>query len=168
MIPLPSPWLLLAAVLAIGGAYVAGEVEGDDEGSARVQQAWDRSDKLASDTRARRIEANRTKEQGLQANADNEREKQYAETKRLAAGLDAALRELQHRPARPSGLKPSDVPQVAGVAGDVRGCTGADLYRDDAGFLARYSHAARVILAERDTCRRLYNEAREKLSEPVQ
>lgn len=161
---LPSPWVALAFVLAVGGAYIAGEVNGDEEGAARVQQAWDKSDKILSDIRARRIEANRKAEQVLQEKADEERNKRDAEKKRLSNELDAAVRELRHRPARPGGLKPSDVPAPAGAAGEVRGSTGAELYRDDAEFLTRKAHVAQLIRVDRDTCYRLYNEAREKLN----
>jgi hypothetical protein len=164
MIGLPNPWVILAFVLAVGGAYVAGKVEGDDDGAARVQQAWDRSDRLASAMRASRIESNRKTEQGLQADADKERETIDAEKKRLAAGLDAALRELRNRPARPSGLQSGDVPTPAGADAEVGGCTGARLYRDDGEFLARFARTAQLVRADRDACYKLYNQARDKVN----
>lgn len=165
---LPSPWVALAVVLAVGGAYIAGEITGDRRGEARVQQAWDRSDRQVLEARAKRVEASRQREQGLQANANRERENLEKEARRLARELDIALYELRNRPPRPTGFQPGGVPaSVAGTAGEVGGCTGAGLYRDDAEFLARQAHLAQLIRAERNTCYRLYNEAREKLSAPA-
>lgn len=159
-----NPWVILAFVLAVIGAYFTGEVRGDDRGAGRVQQAWDRSDNELMQMRVKRVENNRKTERALQAKADNEREATDAEKKRLAAERDAALLQLRNRPTRPGQLGPGQLPPAADTATEVRGCTGAELYRDDAEFLTRKAHTAQLIRIDRDACYRLYNEAREKLN----
>lgn len=160
-------WVVLAFVLAILGAYLTGHTNGVESGSARVKQAWDIAEKNTAITRAKRIEDNRKTEQALQIAADLERKNRDAENKLLNVRLDNALRELQSRPPRPSRSPASDVPSAARAAPEVRGCTGAELYRDDAEFLTRKSDLAQRIRADRDACYSQYEATRKKLNEIV-
>jgi hypothetical protein len=156
---LPNPWFLLAFVLAVGGAYVLGQDQGDDAGSARIQQAWDNAQRVAADNRAKRIENNRQKEQALQADADQQRNNDHALLQKRNADLRAARYELRNRPARPSGPGTSELPQAAGAGPKSGGATGAELYRDDAEFLTGKADLAQRIRDQRDTCYRRYEAA---------
>lgn len=157
---IPSPWVILAFILCVGGAYVKGEMDGDDRGSARVQQAWTKADNDLLKWRQGRLEQSRKDERELQAAADKEREALDAANQKLDDRLRAAMRELRERPARPQPGAPA-VPQVAG-AGTPSWGTGAGLYRDDGEFLTGRADVAQRIRNQRDACYRQYEAARRK------
>lgn len=158
---IPNPWVLLAFVLALVGVRWYSLDEGEDLGSAKVQQAWDNAQRIATENRAKRIESNRKAEQALQAAADKERKESDVLSKKRDADLRTALLELRNRPARPSGPVAGELPTPAGAGPKGGGATGADLYRDDAEFLTGKADLAQRIRDQRDTCYRLYNAARE-------
>lgn len=103
------------------------------------------------------IEANRQarrQEQILQAKADTELVNKNAEIKTIRTELDRALDELRKRPSR------VPVPNAPGAA---KGATGAELSREDAGFLTREAARADALRAELNYCYRIYDEAKESL-----
>lgn len=100
------------------------------------------------------IEANREarrQEQLLQAKADTQLVNKNAEIKTIRTELDRALDELRERPSR------VPVPNAAGAA---KGATGAELSREDAGFLTREAARADALRAELNYCYRIYDEAK--------
>ena len=104
------------------------------------------------------IEANREarrQEQLLQAKADTELVNKNAEIQTIRTELDRALNELRKRPSR------VPVPNATGAA---KGATGAELSREDAGFLAREAARADALRAELNYCYRMYREAARSLS----
>ena len=104
------------------------------------------------------IEANREarrQEQMLQAKADTELVNKNAEIKTIRTELDRALDELRKRPSR--------VP-MSNAPGAAKGATGAELSREDAGFLAREAARADALRAELNYCYRMYDEAKESLA----
>lgn len=157
---IPSPWVILAFVLCVGGAYVKGEMGGDDRGAARVQQAWTKADNDLLKWRQGRLEQSRKDERELQAAGDKEKEALRAQNDQLDSKYRVAMRELQQRPARPQPGAPA-VPQVAG-AGTPSWGTGAGLYRDDSEFLTGLADIAQRIRNQRDSCYRQYETARRK------
>lgn len=103
------------------------------------------------------IEANRQarrQEQLLQAKADTELVEKNAEIKTIRTELDRALDELRKRPSR--------VP-VSNAPGAAKGATGAELSREDAGFLTREAARADALRAELSYCYRMYDEAKQSL-----
>lgn len=155
-------WKILIVLLAILGAFATGYHRGDVAGDARVQSAWDKAVIEAERARAVRLAAMRALDQELQAGAAKEREINAKSRATLLAQRDSAIGELRNRPARrDKGI--GDVPQPAGPGAAGVWATGAQLYGDDAEFLARRAFAADVIRTQRDSCYRLYNEAKEKL-----
>jgi hypothetical protein len=100
------------------------------------------------------IEANREarrQEQILQAKADTQLVNKNAEIKTIRTELDRALDELRKRPPR--------VP-VPNAPGSAKGATGAELSREDAGFLTREAARADALRAELNYCYRMYDEAK--------
>jgi hypothetical protein len=75
------------------------------------------------------------------------------EKKRLAADLAAAHRELRNRPKRPSGR---DVPKSPA---DSVGCTGAQLFAEDAGAALREAARADAVRLQLEACKAAYDEA---------
>jgi hypothetical protein len=101
------------------------------------------------------IESNRQarrQEQIMQSKADTELVNKNAEIKNIRAELDLALDELRKRPSR------VPVPNAPGAA---KGATGAELSREDAGFLTREAARADALRAELNYCYRMYDEAKE-------
>jgi hypothetical protein len=103
----------------------------------------------------------RDTERELVDSANDIRKKADATEQSLRARADDLARKLQPRASRPSGSANSGA--VAPAAGAAAGGTGAGLYREDGLFLAGEAASAARIAGERDECRRLYDEAREKL-----
>ena len=103
------------------------------------------------------VEQARIEERQLQENANHELQKQVAAKAVIAADLAADLERLRReRPTRPS------VP--AAPRATCKGANGLELDSDSAIFLRRsFALAARQQI-ELNTCRAMYNEARDKLS----
>lgn len=157
--------VLLAIVAAVLGWGEWKEHNGREEGREQVQAAWDFAEFQNALLRAARIAKGQAVTQGLQDLANDERNKrEKAETAR-AADRQRFLSELRDRPSRddrPEGL--GDVPGPAGAR--PAGCGGArgdELGREDAGVLEGQFDLARRITADRDTCRTLYNKARDEI-----
>jgi hypothetical protein len=157
---IPSPWVILAAVLAIAGAYIKGHVDGDDSGAARIQAAWTKADNDLLKWRMDKLQQTRKDERELQAAADKEKEALRAQNDKLDSKYRAAMLELRNRPERPKPGAPG-VPAVAG-AGTPGWGTGAGLYRDDSEFLVGRADIAQRIRNQRDACYRQYEAARLK------
>lgn len=118
-----NPWIMLAAVLAIVGAFVAGDIHGHRSEAAtwraKVEQA-----------RADAAEQARITEREQQEAVTNAIQHQYWEQVAIADGLTADLERLRNRPSRPAG-----VPEAARA--DCQGASGRELSAEDAGFLVR-------------------------------
>jgi hypothetical protein len=160
---IPNPWIILAFVLALIGAYGYGEIDGEGRGGNRVQLAWDHADKVATAAREKRNAQVRAESAALQAAADERRRKEDERNKDRDRQLAAALDELRKRPQRPS---PTDGGGAGapGAPPERGGCTGAGLYADDAMFLTRFADQAQRIRGQRDDFRLRYEQARDALA----
>jgi hypothetical protein len=118
-----NPWLALAAILAIGGAWIGGELQGGRDADARWASRIERERADASEE-ARRIE--RTQQEA----ANHALRRQHQDQVAIAARLRRELDGLRNRPERPR-----DLPDTTIAA--CQGATGAELSRLDAEFLAR-------------------------------
>jgi hypothetical protein len=152
-----NPWLILAAVFAIGAAAGGGYYTGEKSGRAVVQQAWDKEKADQYADFAKRQEEARQREQELQANADRLRREKDAEIRNVNARATALANSLRDRPERSS-----QTGGVSGATGSCSGSTGAQLARGDAEFLAGYSADAARLQAALDQCVKQYNAVRQK------
>lgn len=151
---IPNPWILLAFVLALLGAWEGGTYTGKRAGRAEIQQAWDKEKAAQYADFARRQEEARKKEQELQANADQLRREKDAEIRNINARTIALANSLRDRNERPA--KGSELSQSADARSSATGCTGKGLYRSDGEFLAREAAAGRQCQALLRECRSAY------------
>lgn len=124
------------------GAVIFGYIHGREQ----VQAERD-SEKATA------VTAQRDKEAELQANMDKLREEKNRETaklRRTVAALTDSLRDRPERPAVPASTS-------AGDAG--RGCTGAELYREDAELVVAESERAEIIRITLKKCQDAYRKA---------
>jgi len=155
-----NPWLILAAVLAVGAAGGAGYYKGHGDGKATVQAEWDAERIKQQEAHAKALRESIEKQQALQADADQIRQEKDRETRELAARntvLANSLRNRPERPATPSGTMPS--PASAGPSG----CTGKELYRSDGEFLVGLAREADDLRIALKQCYAQYEAVRVKL-----
>jgi hypothetical protein len=144
------PARMIVAVLTVivafcGGWYINGV-------------RWERTLLEVRDTQAQ-IQANaqeaaRKRERAMAEEADALRKVKDDEIRRINGRLAAALVELRDRPPRPEySLTPS-----TGVKSPALGSTGAQLYREDAEFLAREAARADEIRVSLIQCIAQYDE----------
>lgn len=117
---------------------------------------------LGEDAKATEKEekAQRQKERALQESADNERKAKDEKIDRLNADLSAAQRELRKRPARPAREGGSSPASQAPQGGEIKGCTGAQLYSDDGLFLVGEAARAERLRFDYDELWGAYERAR--------
>ena len=102
------------------------------------------------------VEQARTEERQLQENANRVLKQQTEDFGTVAANLALDVERLRReRPTRPS------VP--AAPRATCADANGAELDSNNASFLARYASLAAQQQIELNTCRAMYNEARDKL-----
>ena len=157
---MPNPWVILAFVLAIAGAFGGGYYTGKEDGKAVVQQAWDKEKAEQYAEYAKGQEAARRKEQEMQAAADQLRKDKDAEIRNINARATALANSLRNRPERPA--------QTSGMPDTARTCTGAsgaELARGDGEFLSGYSADAARLEAALNQCVAQYEAVRNKLKE---
>lgn len=133
-----NPWIILGALVAaialIGTGYGSGR--------SHERLAWEAR---IGEERAAAVEIARTQEHQLQEAANNALRKQNAALGRINAGLRDDLNGLRNRPERRD-----PVPGGARVA--CAGGTGAELSREDAGFLAGEAAHADELRAGLEAC----------------
>ena len=138
---------LIAALALAGGMFASGW----------MVNGWRWDSKYLSLQKAHAeaiVEANRQarrQEQILQAKADTQLVSKNAEIQTIRSQRDRALNELRKRPSR------VPVPNAPGAA---KGATGAELSREDAGFLTREAARADALIAELNYCYRMYDESK--------
>jgi len=152
-----SPYARLAAALMVAAALAGLYWKAYTSGKKTVQAEWN-AEKLATAENTRiLLMANAKTTSDLQAKADKERASKNAQINSLSLELDESLRRLRNRPERPAG----DMPKATGAGGNG---TGADLYREDAEFLAREAARADKLRISLNQCRAAYNAARDTLA----
>lgn len=137
---------LVGSILLWIGTLFGAVIFGYIHGREQVQAEWD-TEKAAI------VTAQRTEEAALQASMDKLREDKNRETaklRRTVAALTDSLRDRPERPAVPASTS-------AGDAG--RGCTGAELYREDAELVVAESERAEKIRLQLIQCQKMYREA---------
>ena len=158
-----NPWVILGFVIAIGAAAGGGYYTGREDGKAVVQQAWDKEKAEQYAEYAKGQELARQKEQDLQASADKLRREKDAEIRNINARATALANSLRERPQRSTEADSSANTAGAGQAGPR--CTGAELPREDAEFLAGEASRADSLRAALQQCVAQYEAVIKKLKE---
>jgi hypothetical protein len=153
-----NPWVILGVVLAIGAAAGGGYYKGNSAGKAEVQQLWDKEKAEQYAEYAKGQEAARQKEQELQAQADRLRRDKDAEIRNINARATALANSLRDRNSRASETNSSANAAGTGQAGP--SCTGAELSREDAEFLAGEAARADSLRTALNQCLAQYEAAR--------
>ena len=127
-------------------------------GQQNIQQKWD-AEKLAIAVQTSKIqEESAAKTAQLLADKEALRKQKNAQIEKLNNDLADALERLHNRPSRPSE---SDLPLDPSTR--PAGCTGAELYRDDAEAFTRLAASAENTRLQLAECQALYGKARDAL-----
>lgn len=153
-----NPWFIVGVVLAVIAAFAGGYYKGSESGMAEVQQRWNTEKRQLAEEHAKDIEAARAKEQALQTAADTlrqEKDRELREVNARATALSNSLRQRPERPAAPSGSTATASPGPTGPR-----CTGAELPREDAEFLAGEAARGDQLRAALAQCYAQYDKVR--------
>lgn len=120
-----NPYLILAGILSIGISYGVGYYNGYDNAKEKIQAEM-------AIAHAEELRQARDKEHGWQKAADNIRMKKDNEIRKLNATHAAIVHSLRDRKDRPESGMPDD----PDAKQDGQHCTGKELFRSDAEFLA--------------------------------
>lgn len=134
---LPNPWIILAIVLAIVGAAVGGEFHG----RSIERTAWKAK---VQNARADAAEAARAEERHKQGEVNRALQEQNDALAAVNAGLSHDIEQLRQRPDRASVSGPASA--------SCKAATGAQLSREDAGFLVREAARADELRASLIAC----------------
>lgn len=153
-------WVLALTVIgtSLAGSAWYGHSKGRQSGMREVQTLWD-SERLAT-TKAQTEELMkaRQREQSLQDLAAKLRLEKRREADRLAREYAADLERLRDRPARDGD---GGVPEAASAgAGPAAGCTGAQLFREDASVLVGIARDADQLRLALGQCQTQYDAMR--------
>lgn len=152
--------LVVAAIMFLSGVAWKLHHSGVVSGRAELQLKWD-AERAEATVQAAALRIKAAQETAdLQTKADQLKKAKDVQINKLNADLAGALERLRDRPERPSA---GSVPSDAG-AGANTGCTGAQLYRPDSGFLVRLAARADRLRADLAQCQTQYNAARDALT----
>ena len=156
----PYKAIIIAGVIAV--ALVGVSWKSYDLGKESVTAEWNK-DKLRIAEEEKAILAYSIKESKvLQSHSDRIQGEKDARIKAINARLSDSLSQLQNRPSR--GISAAD---SSTASESVKGCTGANLLREDAEFLTRDSARSdriNVLLLE---CQDKYNDVRDRINNPA-
>lgn len=156
-----NPWLIVGVLLAVSAAFTGGYLKGDSAGRATIQQRWDQERAQQAEAHAMAMEAARQKEQELQASADKLRKDKDREIRDVNARATALANSLRVRPERPAA-DAGPVPDTASTGSATAGCSGPELYRQDAELLVREAERGDQLRAALKQCYAQYESLRAK------
>ena len=152
-----NPYFLLGSLIAVIAAAGAGYFQGSEHGQAKIQALWDKEKAAQYAEYAKGQEAARAKEQELQANADRLRQEKDREIRDLNARATALTNSLQQRP---SSTQASTVSGSSGTRSGVSGCSGKELFREDAESLVQIATEADTLRLALKQCYAQYDSLR--------
>lgn len=152
-----NPYFLLASLVAVIAAAGAGYFQGSEHGQAKIQNLWDKEKAAQYAEYAKGQEAARAKEQELQANADRLRQEKDREIRDLNARATALSNSLQHRP---SSSEANTVSGSTSTRPGIYGCSGKDLFREDAESLVQIAIEADTLRLALKQCYAQYDSLR--------
>ena len=155
MIPLPAlNYRVLGLFLLVVFSFIAGWKVNGWRFTAKIETMQsDYAKALAKATQEAR-----TKEQVMQIAADKLRKEKDENINKLTNRLNATLNELRHRSYRPAS---ATVPKTSIIGPSAEGCTGRELYRQDAEFLIREAARADKLRESLIQCQTQYNQVRD-------
>jgi hypothetical protein len=155
----PRVWiaLVIAALISGTGWWVYGQ------GAASVHAQWTAAELVRTEQSAKIAADTAATTQNLQTSVNVITKVKDAQIAKLHNDLAVALDGLRNRPERPAtGIVSQDTAATSGP-----GCTGAQLYRNDAAAFAREFARAERLLADLVQCQDQYNTAYEALNKEV-
>lgn len=155
-----NPYLIIGFMLAVMASGAAGYIKGEGAGEAKIQQAWDQEKADQLIVFVKEQDAARAREQALQTQANNLRQEKDREIRNIsarAAGLAASLQQRAERTTQGGAMSGGAGPGQGGS-----GCTGSELYRSDATFLAREAERGDQLRAALAQCYAQYETLRTK------
>ena len=152
-----NPYFILAGILSIGISYGVGHYNGYDSGKEKIQAEWDKAKADAIAQHAEELRQARDKEQNWQQAANNIQKEKENEIRKLNATHAAIVNSLRDRKDRPK----DGVSDNTSVAQDGYNCTGKELFRSDAEFLAREAARADEIRIALKQCYAQYDSIKE-------
>lgn len=158
--------LFVGAMLAFAftGLKLVGETIAHGKTQTQLTGARDSFSAYVVEQRKLNAEAkdkSRANEQQLQAAADQDRKKSDETITTLRRQRDAAVAGLRDRPARPAvGANGAGLSTPAGPGSEARGCTAAQLYREDAELALGAGYDFEELRAEYNRLWDLYQRAR--------
>ena len=145
---LTNRWVLggLAGLVMLGFSYWKGYTHGKEA----VQQKWD-AEKVVLEREAQQLKDQaREVERSMQKEVNRIQKEKHHAIKTADSKYRTLVDSLRDRPeTRATDAMPSST-------GDVVGCTGAQLARPDAEFLAGYAADAERLQAAYNSCRQAY------------
>lgn len=143
-------WL---AVLAAVVFSVATFAVGYDYGRRITKLAWEEERAVIAQRTLDAVQQAREKEAKLVLEMEAQRREYEKKVRSISSQLDSILAGVRERPDRPDGTAVSETTTTNCV------CTGAQLARRDAEFLARYAADAERLAEAYNTCRATYDAA---------
>jgi hypothetical protein len=145
---LMNRWVLggLAGLVMLGFVYFKGVQQGQKD----IQKKWD-AEKVVLEREAQQLKDQaREAERSMQKEVNRIQREKHDAVKVANSKYSALIDSLRNRPeTRATDAMPSST-------GDVVGCTGAQLARPDAEFLAGYAADAERLQAAYNSCRDAY------------
>lgn len=152
-----NPYFILAGILSIGISFGVGYYNGYDSGKEKIQAEWDKAKADAIAKHAEELRQARDKEQSWQKAANNIQKEKDNEIRKLNATHAAIVHSLRDRKDRPESGMPDD----PDAKQDGQHCTGKELFRSDAEFLAREAARADEIRIALKQCYAQYDSIKE-------
>ena len=153
-----NPWFISGSLIAIILAAAGGYFQGSEHGQAKIQALWDKEKAAQYAEYAKGQEAARAKEQELQAGADRLRREKDAEIKNLNARATALTNSLQQRPS--SSTQTGSLSGSSSTRSGVSGCSGKELFREDAESLVQIAIEADSLRLALKQCYAQYDSLR--------
>lgn len=158
--PWINPILILIAILTFAISGGLGYYSGYENGKESVQQAWDAERAEAAIAQAESERKAREKEAALQTAATRLRKAKDDEIKSITARADAIIDSLRERQTRDAAGQMPDNSDARSS-----GCTGKELYRDDAEFLVRIAQEADKMTVAYKQCYEQYEKIKKSNDE---
>lgn len=159
----------IAAGVALVLALLAGvwkiHHEGFVAGQAEVQAEWDQDKIRVAEESSRAIKKVEERTALIQITTDKERGTLNAHIRSIDLERDELAKRLRERPSRPAESGGS-VPASPGTGASAPSCTGAELYGQDAEFLAREASRAEVLRAYVKALESQYERVRKLINGP--
>ena len=153
-----NPWFISGSLIAIILAAGAGYFQGSEHGQAKIQNLWDKEKAAQYAEYAKAQEEARRKEQELQAQADKLRSDKDVEIRNLNARATALTNSLQQRPS--TTTQAGSLSGSSGTGSGIAGCSGKNLFREDAESLVQIAIEADTLRLALKQCYAQYDSLR--------